>query len=48
MVVPVLLYGIETWTVKKRDWNRIEAAEMKHLKAVEGCPRPDQLRNEDI
>jgi hypothetical protein len=22
MAVPVLLHGIETWTLRKRDWNR--------------------------
>jgi hypothetical protein len=32
MAVPVLVYGSETWTPKRRDWNRIQAAEMKHLK----------------
>jgi hypothetical protein len=31
MAVPVLLYGSETWTPRKRDWHRIQAAEMKHL-----------------
>jgi hypothetical protein len=31
MAVPVLLYGSETWTLRKRDWNRIQAAEMKYL-----------------
>jgi hypothetical protein len=31
MAVPVLLYGSETWTPRKRDWNRIQAAEMKYL-----------------
>jgi hypothetical protein len=28
MAVPVLLYGSETWTLRKKDWNRIQAAEM--------------------
>jgi hypothetical protein len=32
MAVPVLLYGSETWTLSKRDWNRIQAAEMKYLR----------------
>jgi hypothetical protein len=26
MAVPVLLYGSETWTPRKRDWHRIQAA----------------------
>jgi len=46
--VPVLLYGSETWTLRKRDWNRIQAAEMKYLRTVKGCTRLDQIRNEDI
>jgi hypothetical protein len=48
MEVPVLLYGSETWTLRKTDWNRIQAAEMKYLRAVKGCTRLDQVRNEDI
>jgi hypothetical protein len=47
MAVPVLLYGSETWTPRKRDWNRIQAAEMKYLRAVKGCTTLDQIRNED-
>jgi hypothetical protein len=46
MAVPVLLYGSETWTLRKRDWSRIQAAEMKYLRTVKGCTRLDQIRNE--
>jgi hypothetical protein len=46
MAVPVLLYGSETWTPRKRDWNRIQAAEMKYLRAVERCTTLDQIRND--
>jgi hypothetical protein len=48
MAVPVLLYDRETWTLRKRDWNRIQAAEMKYLRTVKRCTRLDQIRNEDI
>jgi hypothetical protein len=48
MAIPVLSCGCETWTLKKRDWNRIQAAEMKYLRTVKGCTKVDQLRNEDI
>jgi hypothetical protein len=34
MAVPVLLYGSETWTPRKRDWNRIQAAEIKYLRTA--------------
>jgi hypothetical protein len=43
--VPVLLYGSERWTLKKRKLNRIEAAEMKQLRTVKHYTRADQLRN---
>jgi hypothetical protein len=45
MAVPVILYGSETWTLRKRDWNRIQAAEMKYLITVKGCASLDQVRN---
>jgi hypothetical protein len=45
MAIPVLLYGCETRTVEKTDWNRIQAAEMKYLRTVTGCTKTDQLRN---
>jgi hypothetical protein len=33
---------------RERDWNRIQAAEMKYLRTVKGCTRLDQIRHEDI
>jgi hypothetical protein len=48
MAIPVLLYGCETRTLKKTDWDKIQAAEMKYLRTVKGCTMIDQLRNEDI
>jgi hypothetical protein len=48
MAVTVLLYGSETWTMRKKDWNRIQAAEIKYLRTVKGCIRLDQITNEDI
>jgi hypothetical protein len=36
MAVPVLLYGSETWTLRKRDWNRTQTAEMKYLRTLYG------------
>jgi hypothetical protein len=48
MAVTVLLYGSETWTLRQRDWKRIQAAEMKYLRTVKGCIRLDQIRNEDV
>jgi hypothetical protein len=46
MAIPVLLFGCETWPLKKTDWNRIQAADMKYLRTVKGCTKIGQLRNE--
>jgi hypothetical protein len=35
-------------TPRKRDWDRIQAAEMKYLRTVKGCTRLGQIRIEDI
>lgn len=48
MAVPALLYGAETWVLTKKDRLRIQAAEMKFLRAVSGYKLSDQRRNEDI
>jgi hypothetical protein len=48
MAVPALLCGSETWTPRKRDWNIIQAVEMKYLRTVKGCTRLDQIRNGGI
>jgi hypothetical protein len=48
MAIPLLLYYCKTWTLKKRDRNRIQAAEMKYLRTARGCTKTDQLRNEAI
>jgi hypothetical protein len=48
MAVPVLMYGSEVWTIKKKDISRIQSAEMKFLRSVKGCTRMDHIRNEEI
>jgi hypothetical protein len=36
LVLPVLLYGRETWTIKAKDARRITAAEMKYMRRTAG------------
>jgi hypothetical protein len=48
MMIGVYVFMKQAWTPRKRDWNRIKAAEMKYLRTVKGCTRLDQIRNEDI
>lgn len=45
---PILTYGCETWTVRKREESRIQAAEMKFLRSILGKTRRDRIRNEEI
>jgi hypothetical protein len=44
MAVLVLLYRSKTWTLRKRNGNRTQAAEMKHVRTVKGCAMTDQLK----
>lgn len=34
MTLPVLVYGCETETMRKQNWNKIQTVNMKHLRAV--------------
>ncbi|KAI5715485.1 hypothetical protein M8J77_016861 [Diaphorina citri] len=46
--VPILTYGCETWTIRKKDNTRMQAAEMKFLRSMVGKTRRDRIRNIDI
>lgn len=48
MATPILLYGSETWTVNTTEQSRIQASEMKFLRAVKKCTRMDRLTNDSI
>jgi hypothetical protein len=48
LVLPVLLYGSETWTIKTRDTRRITAAEMKYMRRTAGYARTDYKTNTQI
>jgi len=45
LVLPVLLYGSETWTVKARGTRRITAAEMKYMRITAGYNWTDYKTN---
>lgn len=46
ILVPILTYGAETWSITTREEKRIEVAEMKVLRTVLGKTRRDRVRNE--
>ena len=48
MAVPVLIYGIENWSLNRSDKRKIEAAEMRFLRPMAGYILWDKKRSSDI
>ena len=48
VIVPAMLYGAETWALKKEDENRLLVAEMCCLRKILGVSRIQRIRNEEI
>src|SRR6218665_3144550 len=46
LLVPVLLYGSECWSLRKEDERRLLVAEMSWLKRIIGRSRREKVRNE--
>jgi len=48
MVRPVLVCGSETWTMKRREEERLERTKMRVLRWILGLTMKDKKRNDDI
>ena len=48
LVLSILLYGAETWTLKREDENRLMTFEMMCLRRIMGVSRLDRIRNTTI
>ena len=48
MVFPVVVYGCESWTVKKAEHRRIDAFELLHWKRLLGIPWTARIFNQSI
>jgi hypothetical protein len=44
----ILLYEVETWTCTKREESKIQATEIKFLRAVMAKSKRDRIRNAKI
>ena len=48
LVLSIVLYAAETWTLKKRDQSRLLSFEMSCLRRILGISRRDRIRNDCI
>ena len=48
LMVPALTYASETWAWQAGDMSRIQACEMRYLRAMCGVTRRDRIRNENV
>ena len=48
VVRPAMVYGAETWAVKKAQEKKLDVAEMRMLRRMSGVTKLDRIRNERI
>ena len=48
VVRPAMMYGAETWAVKKAQEKKLDVAEMRMLRRMSGVTKLDRIRNERI
>ena len=48
VVRPAMMYGAETWAVKKAQEKKLDVAEMRMLRWMSGVTKLDRIRNERI
>ena len=47
-MMPVLMYGCETWSLTKKQQSKVQATQMNVPRRIEGVNRLDRVRNADI
>ena len=48
MTVPAQLCGCEVWTIRKKVWYQLQAAETSYFRSLKGYTRLEHIRNEYI
>ena len=47
-IEPTLMYGTESWVLKRRKTQSIQTTEMRVLRKIAGVRRMDHVRNDNI
>ena len=48
LILPIATYAAETWTIKSEDSRKLEAFEMRCMRAISGVKLRDRVRNETV
>ena len=48
LILPIAIYGSESWALKKSDYQKLEAFEMRCLRTILGVSLMDKIKNIDI
>src|SRR6201996_2815769 len=48
MIRPALMYGTETWAIKKAEERKMQTIEMRMLRWIIGKTRKNRVRNEEV
>ena len=48
MMVPLLLYGCEVWSLTKQQQRRVQATQMSVMRRIQGVSRMKKMRSEEI
>ena len=48
VIIPVLLYGAECWTVRKKEEQILEKTKMRMLRRIKGVTLRDRVKSVDI
>ena len=48
VIRPVLLYGAECWTIRKKEEKNLEKTEMRMMRRIKGVTLRDRIKSVDI
>ena len=48
LILPIAIYGSESWALRKSDYQKLEVFEMRCLRTILGVSLMDKIKNQDI